>query len=94
MSTLGKILVTIMFVGVLLWVALTNNASADFSLPPFVETSPFPVAVLILGGIILGFMWGAAIVWFNGSTTRAELRRHKREIKSLEQQISKQGEVV
>jgi uncharacterized integral membrane protein len=89
MATLGKILVTIFFVGVLVWVSFVNRAAAGFSLPPYLETIQLSVALIILGGIIFGFIWGAAIMWFNGAVTRDEVRRQRAEIKRLEQELSK-----
>jgi len=36
--------------------------------------------------VLLGFMWGALIVWLNGGKTRSEARRLRRELKNAEQQ--------
>lgn len=89
MATLGKILVTIFFVGLLVWVSVINRADADISLQPYIESIQIPVALIILGGIIFGFLWGVAIMWFNGAATRSDLRRQKAEVKRLEQELSK-----
>lgn len=89
MATIGKILVTILFVSLLLWVTLSNSAQVDFSAPPFFNTMLLPSPIIILVSVIAGFIWGSAIVWLNGSGVRGDVRRLKREIKMLEQEISK-----
>lgn len=94
MSALGKLLVTILFIALLFWVAVGNRAPVDFSLPPFVESSQIPVALLMLGAMVAGFIWGAAIVWLNGASVRSENRRQRKEIKTLEQEINQKEKPV
>ena len=84
MATLGKFLVTILFVGMVVWVSVGNRIGVDFSLYPVVEGLSVPLPILMLGAVIMGFMWGAAIVWLNGAVTRKELCRLRKEVTSLE----------
>lgn len=88
MATLGKILVTILFVGMVVWGSVGNRIGVDFSLYPVVDGISVPLPILLLGAVIMGFIWGAAIVWLNGSVTRKELRRLRKEVASLELGLS------
>lgn len=94
MSALGKFLVTVLFVGLIIWMTLANRADVDFSLPFLFENWPVPLALIILGAIVIGFIWGAAIVWFNAASSRSEVRRQRREIKVLEAEITKKEQIV
>lgn len=89
MATLGKILVTLLFVGGIVWVSVGNRVGVDFSLYPVVEGISVPLPILLLGALIAGFIWGAAIVWLNGAVTRRELRRLRKEVTSLEMGLPK-----
>ncbi len=68
---------------------MANPSKVSFSIPLFYDALPVPLAIIILNSVILGFVWGALIVWLNGSGVRGDVRRLKREIKMLEQEISK-----
>ena len=84
MAALGKFLVTLLFVGGIVWVSVGNRAGVSFSLYPMVEEASIPLTILLLGALIAGFMWGAAIVWLNGAVSRKELRTLRKEVASLE----------
>jgi uncharacterized integral membrane protein len=86
MSTLGKTLVTILFVVIIFWLSVLNRQDVDFSVYPFLEGLSLPLPIIILCSVLLGFMWGALIVWLNGGKTRSEARRLRRELKNAEQQ--------
>jgi uncharacterized integral membrane protein len=88
MSALSKALVTILFVIIIFWVSIFNREAVDFSLYPFIDATPIPLALIILCAVMLGFIWGAVIVWLNGGVTRAEARRLKREVKALEKETT------
>lgn len=89
MSTLAKLLVTALFVLVLIGLAMANPSEVPISIPLLYSALPVPLAIIILNSVIVGFIWGAIIAWLNEAGTRSEVRRQKREIKALEQEISK-----
>ena len=86
MSALGKILVTILFVLIIFWLSVFNREPVDFSVYPLFETFTVPLALIILAAALIGFVWGALIIWLNGSTTRSEVSRLRREVKILEKE--------
>lgn len=90
MSALVKFLVTFFFVVIILWLAIFNRSAVEFSVYPFVlDALSVPLAIIILGSVLIGFIWGALIVWLNGGKTRSEARRLRREVKNLEQETAK-----
>jgi uncharacterized integral membrane protein len=90
MSALVKFLVTFLFVVIILWLSVFNRSAVEFSVYPFVlDALSVPLAIIILGSVLIGFIWGALIVWLNGGKTRSEARRLRREVKSLEQETAK-----
>lgn len=90
MSALVKFLVTFLFVVIILWLSIFNRMAVEFSVYPLViDSLSIPLAMIILGCVLLGFTWGALIVWLNGGNTRSEARRLRREVRALEQQTTK-----
>jgi len=81
---LFKFIVTIFFVIIIFWLSLFNRDAVEFSLYPFIESVSFPKALIILGSVLTGFIWGALIVWLNGGQTRSEMRQLRREVKSFD----------
>lgn len=94
MSALSKALVTILFVIIIFWLSVFNREAVGFSAYPFLEASQIPLALIILCAVMVGFIWGAVIVWLNGGVTRAEARRLKRELKSLEKESTSKDIMV
>jgi uncharacterized integral membrane protein len=90
MSALVKFLVTFLFVVIILWLSVFNRESVEFSLYPLVlDPLSIPLAIIMLGCVLAGFIWGALIVWLNSGAIRSEARRLRREVKSLEQETAK-----
>ncbi len=89
MSIIAKIFITIIFVAPLLWMTFSNPVAVEFSAPPVVDTIELPLPIIMLACVVVGFLWGASIVWLNGASARGEVRRQRREIKALEQEVSK-----
>jgi uncharacterized integral membrane protein len=90
MSALVKFLVTFFFVAIILWLSVFNRAAIEFSVYPLLLNSlSIPLAIIMLGCVLIGFIWGALIVWLNGGKTRSEARRLRREVKNLEQETAK-----
>jgi uncharacterized integral membrane protein len=94
MSALSKALVTILFVIIIFWVSVFNRDAVNFSVYPLIDSASIPLALIILGSVMLGFIWGAVIVWLNGGVTRSEARRLRREVKSLEKENTKKDDVL
>ena len=94
MSALSKALVTILFVIIIFWLSVFNRDAVDFSVYPFVEAAPIPLALIILSSVMLGFIWGAVIVWLNGGVTRSEARRLKRELKFIEKENNQKDNII
>ncbi len=89
MSSLVKILVTALFGLLLIGLAMVNRSDVPFSIPFFLNDLPVPLAIIILNSVSVGFIWGACIVWLNGSATRKEIRQLRREIKAVEDDTKK-----
>ncbi len=53
-----------------------------------------PAYLAVLGFMALGFFLGAAAVWMNMGRLRAERRKQKKEIKTLNRQVEAAREVV
>ena len=94
MSALSKALVTILFVIIIFWVSIFNRDAVNFSVYPLIDAQSVPLALVILGSVMLGFIWGALIVWINGGGTRTEARRLRREIKSIEKENTKKDDIL
>ena len=75
MTALLKILITIFFVAILLWLTFANREAVMLTWSPLHEPSAVPVAVLVLGATIGGFIWGGLIVWLNSAPLRRDRRR-------------------
>lgn len=91
MSRLIKIVATLAFAAPLFWLILVNRGFVDFSLEPFIPDLSISLAVIIFGSVFFGFLWGALIVWLNGSPLRSELRRQKKELKKVSDQSPSVG---
>lgn len=90
MSALVKFLVTFLFVIIILWLSVFNRSAVEFSIYPLLlDPLSLPLAIIILGCVLMGFIWGALIVWLNGGKTRSEARHLRREVKVLEQETAK-----
>jgi uncharacterized integral membrane protein len=90
MSALVKFLVTFLFVASILWLSVFNRAAVEFSVYPLLlDSVSIPLAIIMLGCVLVGFIWGALIVWLNGGKARCEARRLRREVKNLEQETAK-----
>ena len=88
MGALLKIIITLPFAGALLWVSFANRDSVDFTWSPLHEAVSIPVALLVLGAAIMGFIWGGLIVWLNESGTRRDRRLQRKDITRLEKELN------
>jgi uncharacterized integral membrane protein len=78
-----SILVTLTVI--LFSIANRENISVVFSPvhPPF----EMPLFLLALGGGLLGFIVGGALVWLNASEQRKEKKKNYKKLKSLEKKL-------
>ena len=60
---------------VLISFAVSNRETLVLRLWPTDYEVAAPVFLLALGGLFIGFLWGAVVVWFAGGEARARARR-------------------
>ena len=51
------------------------------------QTISLPLYVIMMGSLVLGFVFGGLTVWFNEGKNRREKRKAKKEVKSLEKTV-------
>lgn len=83
MMSVFKMLVSSLFILTMIWVLITNAQEVHFTLPPFFEQNGLSLSLIIFGSVIMGFLWGAVIVWLNGSETRQQYRKAKQRLKNM-----------
>ncbi len=94
MYLLVKFFLTILFVSLIFWISVLNRSEVSVSFSPFIDTLFIPMPLIILGSITVGFLWGSIIVWLNGTSTRSDVRRLRKEIKALATEKQKQDSPV
>lgn len=65
-------------------VSVINLQHVEFSYSPVHDAVTLPAYTLILGGVLVGFLMGAILMWLN---TFARHRRHRKTIKALEKAL-------
>lgn len=88
MGALLKLLVTIPFVAILLWLSFANRDAVSLVWSPLHEKTDIALAVVILIAVIAGFVWGALITWINYGTLRRAARINNRELTKLEKELN------
>lgn len=69
--------------------AVMNRFSVDLVWSPVNDSISLPFYVVLLGSLLVGFLFGGVLVWINGGSVRSEKRKQKREIKILEKEIER-----
>lgn len=87
MTALFKILITIFFVAILLWLSFANRDAIMLEWSPFHDAASVPVAVLVLAATVCGFIWGGLIVWLNTAPLRRDRRRKAKDLDRLEKEL-------
>lgn len=87
MGALLKLLITIPFVAVLLWLSFANRDSVTLTWSPFHEPANIPVAVVVLISVVTGFVWGSVITWLNYASVRREKRMNSKARAKLEKEL-------
>lgn len=88
MSGIFKLLLTVLFGGILFWFILVNRFSVQISLNPFWGDLQLPLGEVLFLSVLFGFIWGALIVWLNGMSVRRLCRTQKKELKKFSEQAS------
>lgn len=66
--------------------ALANRQKVDLSWSPFHEPVSLPLFAVGLGGLLIGFVAGALILWLGSVGVRLEARRQRRKLAATEKQ--------
>ena len=69
--------------------AAFNTKSVEVLYSPIHDPMMVPLYIIALGGVAIGFVAGAFMVWLNSSTLRKDRRKKKKEIKHLEKEVTK-----
>ncbi len=89
MGALLKLILTIPFIAILLWLSFANRETVTFIWSPFHEPADIAISVIVLFGIIAGFIWGALITWINYGPSRRAARINRSALNKLEKDLSK-----
>lgn len=87
MTALIRWLFTALVALAVLAFTLANLNAVDVALTPFTPSLSLPLYFVILGSTVLGFVWGAVLVWLNGMPTRRALRQEKKKTAALEKEM-------
>lgn len=91
LSLLIKILVTIPVVAFLGFVSISNrSANLDIIWSPLHDSAVLSLPVIVFIAIVFGFVWGSLILWSNTLYLREERRALKKQVITLEKQLSAQ----
>ena len=69
--------------------AVMNRFPVDIAWSPVSDSISLPFYVVLLGALLVGCLFGGALVWINGGRVRKAKRKQKREIKLLEKEIER-----
>ena len=86
-----RFIIGLVFTVLVASVAVMNRFSVDLVWSPVNDSISLPFYVVLLGALLVGFLFGGMLVWINGGSVRSEKRKQKREIKILEKEIHKQN---
>lgn len=80
------------FIGFLFAIMLTvfavyNRHDVSVNLGPTLPSYEFPLYLIVLGFMAVGFVFGGIFVWLNGASVRRSKRKQRKEIKALEREV-------
>jgi uncharacterized integral membrane protein len=67
--------------------AVTNRALIDIDFWPLPYAATLPLFAVLLGAVIVGFVFGAIVAWWSGRRTRRKARERGWEIESLQREL-------
>jgi uncharacterized integral membrane protein len=73
---------------VLVIFAVANRDLAVVTFWPLPYEWPLPLCVIVLLGLLIGFLFGQLVAWINGGRWRREARRRQRRIEDLERELA------
>lgn len=82
------IILTPLVFGLILFAA-SNRADVSLRLWPFDYELTAPVALVGVGGLFLGFLWGAVMVWISGGAARGRARREAHRADGAEKEVQR-----
>lgn len=88
MSLIKSILAFILTIAIAAF-CIINAQNVDVTWSPINNSISLPLYAIILGSLITGFFIGSFSVWLNSGTLRKTKRQQKKQIKSLEKELSK-----
>ena len=68
---------------------ILNAQSIEVSWSPIHDNITLPLYAIILGATLIGFILGAGTMWMNSGHVRKEKRQQKKQIKTLEKELSR-----
>lgn len=83
---LSWIVLTPLVLGLILFAA-SNRADVVLRLWPFDYELTAPVALVGIGGLFFGFLWGAVMVWISGGAARGRARREAHRADGAEKEV-------
>lgn len=83
------VLTTIGFSALLIF-CLFNRGAASLTLNPLTDPVVLPLALIILGGVVVGFVWGVVIMWVHGGKQRRAYKITQKELRVLQNQSAQQ----
>ena len=88
MSLIKSIFTTILTI-IIAGFCIINAQSIDVSWSPFHDDITLPLYAIIIVSLLVGFLLGAGALWINSAHLRKEKRKQKKQIKTLEKELSK-----
>ncbi len=67
--------------------AIANREFVPLDLWPFGLSRPLPIFVLILGGMFVGFLIGALVMWLSSGKQRKRAREARHQVAKLERRV-------
>lgn len=87
-----KILVTIPVIAFLFFLTITNREQMlNLTWSPLSDATEISLPIVMFVCVVAGFVWGSLILWSNSLSFRAEHRAAKKQIATLERQLSVQS---
>jgi uncharacterized membrane protein len=82
MIEIVKFLATFVGLAVVLTLAVLNRGLVMFTWSPFDAPVSVPVMMVVVGGVMFGFIWGLVMAWVFNARARADTRFLRAELKT------------
>jgi putative membrane protein len=89
---LNTILAAVVALLVILF-AVSNRAAVTVEIWPFPYQVSLALYAVILLAVLLGFIAGIIAAWLVGAERRRELKRHRKQVRDLEQSLARYKDV-